>query len=138
MTETSTFPEGMYARDRASRELGIEIDAAGEGRATARMTVEDDMLNGFAVCHGGFVFTLADTAFAFACNSYGELTVAAGASIDFLHPVYAGDRLEATATERVRRRRTGVYDVSVRNQDGLEVAVFRGRSHATGRPLPGG
>jgi len=131
MTDNAAFPEGMFARDLASQSLGISVDVDGEGGAVARLQVTERMLNGFAVCHGGFLFTLADTAFAFACNSHGVVTVAAGASIEYLHPVQAGDRLQAIASERSRRGRTGIYDVSVRNQDDLEVAVFRGRSHAT-------
>lgn len=136
MNEITGFPEGMYARDRASQALGITVEVDGEGGAAARCEVTESMLNGFDLCHGGFLFTLADTAFAFACNSHGVLTVAAGGSIDFLHPVHLGDRLEATARERSRRGRTGLYDVSICNQDGIEVAVFRGRAHATGKPLP--
>ena len=126
--------EKMRARDRASRSLGIAVEETGAGTATARVRVSDDMLNGFGVCHGGHLFALADTAFAFACNSYGVVTVAAGGSIDFLRPAHAGDQLTATATERSRGKRTGVYDVVVRNQRGKEVALFRGRSHVTGNP----
>jgi len=94
------------------------------------MRVRADMLNGFKVCHGGFVVTLADSAFAFACNSYNELTVAAGFSADLVAPAHEGDLLTADAVEVMRRGRTGVYDVQVTNQRGELVAVFRGRSHA--------
>jgi acyl-CoA thioesterase len=127
----------MVAHDEALRALGIEIDIPAPGEAIARLEVTAAMINGFGICHGGFVFTLADTAFAFACNAYGQVTVAAGASIDFLRPAYAGDRLEASACEQHRGRRHGIYDVVVRNQDGRKVAVFRGRAQTTDRPLPG-
>lgn len=127
----------MLAHDEASRALGIEIEIPAPGRAIARVEVTAAMINGFGVCHGGYLFTLADTAFAFACNAYGRVTVAAGASIDFLRPVRAGDRLEAAASEQHRGRSQGIYDVNVRNQDGRTVAMFRGRAQATDRPLPG-
>ncbi|WP_238008604.1 hydroxyphenylacetyl-CoA thioesterase PaaI [Dactylosporangium sp. AC04546] len=122
--------EAMYAADVASRSLGITIDAVAPGRATATMMVRADMLNGHAIGHGGFVFLLADTAFAFACNSYGTPTVAAGADVEFLEPVREGDVLTAVAVERVRRGRAGVYDVTVTRPDGTVVAEFRGRSRA--------
>jgi len=131
--------EAMYANDRASQKLGIEVSVPAPGRAEATMTVTADMLNGHDICHGGLVFALADTAFAFACNAYDEVTVAGGGSIDFIRPAKAGDRLVATAGERQRGSRVGVYDVTVRNQAGREVALFRGRAVSTGRPLlPGG
>src|SRR4051812_38081789 len=104
--------EAMYAADPASRRLGIEISDVAPGRATATMTITDEMVNGHGICHGGYVFTLADTAFAFACNTYDDRTVAAGAAIDFLEPVYAGARLTAAAVELARRGRSGVYDVT--------------------------
>jgi acyl-CoA thioesterase len=128
--------DAMWAKDTASQALGIRIDVVAPGEVRATMEVRPDMLNGHDVCHGGYVFTLADTAFAFACNAYGQVTVAAGAQIDFLRPAKAGDRLTALAAERHRGRRTGVYDVAVTNQAGETVALFRGRSHATDRPLP--
>lgn len=134
-SDEARYAEEMLAKDRASRALGIAVEVTGVGAATAEVRVTDDMLNGFGVCHGGHLFALADTAFAFACNTHGIVTVAAGGSIDFLRPVHAGDQLTATATERSRGKRTGVYDVVVRNQHGKEVALFRGRSHATGKPL---
>ena len=129
--DASRYAEEMLAKDRASQSLGIAVEVTGAGAATARVRVRDDMLNGFGVCHGGHLFALADTAFAFACNTYGVVTVAAGGSIDFLRPVHAGDELTATATERRRGKRTGVYDVVVRNQHGKDVALFRGRAHVT-------
>jgi acyl-CoA thioesterase len=120
--------EGMFANDHASRALGMQILEAGPGRAVIAMTVRKDMLNGFAICHGGLITTLADSAFAFACNSANHLTVASGLSIDFLAPAHEGDVLTATASEVSQSGRTGIYDVEVRNQHGKRVAVFRGRS----------
>jgi acyl-CoA thioesterase len=127
--------ERMYADDSASQRLGIEISDVAPGRATATMTITDDMVNGHGICHGGYVFTLADTAFAFACNTYDNVTVAAGAGVDFLEPVYAGTRLTAGAVERSRRGRSGVYDVTVTTEDGQVVAEFRGRSRSLGRAM---
>ncbi|HLT90616.1 MAG TPA: hydroxyphenylacetyl-CoA thioesterase PaaI [Woeseiaceae bacterium] len=127
----------MWARDTASQALGIAIEVLAPGEVRATMTVRPDMVNGHDVCHGGYLFTLADTAFAFACNAYGKVTVAAGAHIDFLRPVRAGERLTAHASERHRGRRTGIYDVVLQNAAGETVALFRGRSHVTERPLPG-
>lgn len=118
----------MYAADDASRALGITVGEVGPGRATAAMRVTPAMVNGHGTCHGGYVFTLADSAFAFACNSYDEVTVAAGADIVFVAPVRDGDELVADAVERVRAGRSGVYDVTVRRADGTVVAEFRGRS----------
>lgn len=125
----------MYQSDQASRELGIDITVTAPGMVSARMTVLRSMLNGFDICHGGYIFTLADTAFAFACNAYNDLTVAAAASIEFLRPAREGDRLRADAEELSRSGRSGIYDVTVRNQDDIRIAVFRGRAHATGKPL---
>lgn len=130
--------EAMYADDVASQRLGIDISEVAPGRATATMTVTDEMVNGHGICHGGYVFTLADTAFAFACNTYDDRTVAAGATIDFLEPVCAGVRLTARAVERARRGRSGVYDVTVAAPDGHVVAEFRGRSRSIGGSLLGG
>jgi acyl-CoA thioesterase len=121
--------DGMYADDRASKALGIEILEIGPGTATARMTVRADMLNGFGICHGGLVATLADSAFAFACNAYNELTVASGFGIDIFIASKEGDVLTARAEEVNKAGRTGVYDIEVRNQRGERVAMFRGRSY---------
>jgi acyl-CoA thioesterase len=118
----------MFAQDRASQRMGMRIVRVAPGEAVLTMTVLDDMLNGHAICHGGFVFTLADSAFAFACNSYNENTVAAGCSIEFLAASRAGDVLPATARERHLRGRSGVYDIDVANQEGETVALFRGKS----------
>jgi acyl-CoA thioesterase len=125
----------MYADDAASQALGIVITDVTTGTAMATMVVRDDMANGHGICHGGFVFTLADTAFAFACNTYDDVTVAAGADISFLEPVEVGAELAATAVEVARRGRSGLYDVTVRTGDGSVVAEFRGRSRSLGRPL---
>lgn len=120
--------ERMFADDLASQSLGIDIEVPAPGRAVATMAVREDMLNGHAICHGGHIFTLADTAFAFACNAYNRVSVAAGATIDFVTPARAGERLRACATEVHRKGRNGVYDVRVNASDGRLVAVFRGRS----------
>jgi acyl-CoA thioesterase len=120
---------GMYANDRAVQALGMAITAIAPGRATVTMTVRADMLNGFAIIHGGLVATLADTAFAYACNSTNEMTVASGFSIDLLAPAHEGDVLTAVAHEVQQGGRTGVYDVLVSKHDGQPIAVFRGRSY---------
>jgi acyl-CoA thioesterase len=126
----------MYAADRASQSLGMRIVALGQGSARLEMAVRDDMLNGHAICHGGFITTLADSAFAFACNSRNQLTVAAGLTVDFLAPVERGDVLTADATEISRSGRTGVYDIVVTNRAGTRVALVRGRSATlTGRTV---
>lgn len=120
--------DAMYAEDRASQALGIVIDGVAPGVATARMTVREAMVNGHDICHGGYIFTLADTAFAFACNTYGTVTVAAGASIEFVRPGRLGDELVAEAREAYRGRRTGFYDVRVATAEGRRIALFRGRA----------
>ena len=120
--------DAMFARDRASRALGMRIVRIGPGHAELAMTVRNDMVNGHALCHGGLVFTLADSAFAFACNSYNFNTVANGCTIEFLAPAHEGDVLTAVAQERAQVGRNGVYDVEVRNQDGVTIAHFRGKS----------
>jgi acyl-CoA thioesterase len=128
--------DAMLAKDRATRSLGMSVDAIAPGSATVSMAVRDDMLNGFDVCHGGLITTLADSAFAFACNTYNELTVASGITIDIVAPARGGDVLTAVAQEVTRAGRTGVYDVDVRNQSGERVAVFRGRSYTIkGKPV---
>jgi len=119
----------MFARDRASQAMGMRISKVGPGRAELTMTVRADMLNGHATCHGGFIFTLADSAFAFACNSANLTTVASGCSIDFITPAREDDVLTAIGKERSLSGRTGVYDIEVRNQRGETVALFRGKSH---------
>ena len=118
----------MYEADLDSRHLGIQIDQIAPGQATARMVVRDTMLNGHNICHGGYVFLLADTAFAFACNTYGPTTVAAACNVAFLAPAHLDDELIATATERHRAGRSGIYDVTVRLPDTTVIAEFRGHS----------
>jgi acyl-CoA thioesterase len=120
---------GMFKDDAASQGLGMQIEAVGPGYARIAMTVRPDMLNGFRMCHGGFITTLADSAFAFACNSHNLLTVAAGIVVDFLAPAHEGDRLVAECHEVALTGRTGVYDIKVTNQHGKAVVVMRGRSH---------
>ena len=121
--------ETMFAVDTASKDtMGMELLSCEPGRAVIRMTVRDMHLNGHQICHGGFIFTLADSTFAFACNSYNRNTVAAGASIEFLKPAHAGDVLTCEAREQVLSGRHGVYDMKVSNQRGEVVAMFRGKS----------
>ena len=122
----------MYARDPASQGLGISLDGVGAGCATMSMTIRADMLNGHGSCHGGFIFTLADSAFAFACNSYNLNTVGAACTIDYLAPGRQGDVLTATAREQALAGKSGVYDVAVVNQEGRTVALFRGKSLRVG------
>lgn len=119
----------MYAADRASREfLQIELVSCEPGRAVMRMTVREQMLNGHDICHGGLIFTLADSTFAYACNSHNKATVAAGCNIEFLRPAHQGDVLTCEGVEQVLQGRYGVYDMKVLNQHGEVVAMFRGRS----------
>jgi len=122
----------MFAADVASNSLGIELLDVGDGTAVTRMTIRADMINGHGIGHGGLVFLLADTAFACACNSRGQVTVAAGADISFIGPAREGDVLVATAAERVSYGRSGIYDVTVRRGDEV-LAEFRGRSRSAGR-----
>ena len=119
----------LYGGDRASHTLGMQVVSCGPGRAEVTMQVRADMVNGHAICHGGLIFALADSAFAFACNSHGDNTVAAGAAIEFLAPGREGDLLTAVAVERWRAGRTGIYEIEVRNQRAETIALFRGRSH---------
>jgi len=133
----------MYARDLASQALGMRIESIAPGFAALTMTVRADMLNGHATCHGGFIFALADSAFAFACNSHNLTTVAAGCAIEYLAPAREGDKLTATGRERALAGRSGVYDVDVTNQHGATIAVFRGKSarikgHVIDGPPPAG
>ena len=128
----------MYAADRASREfMQIELVSCEPGRAVMRMRVREQMLNGHSICHGGLIFTLADSTFAFACNSHNKATVAAGCNIEFLRPAHAGDVLTCEGVEQALQGRNGVYDMKVLNQHGEVVAMFRGRSsHVRGAVLP--
>ena len=127
--------DGMLKNDAATKSLGMNVLEIGPGRATVTMKVRADMLNGHAICHGGFISALADSAFAFACNSYDELTVASGFSIDFLAPARKDDLLTARCVEVSKAGRTGVYDADVVNQRGERIAIFRGRSYTLkGKP----
>lgn len=125
----------MYGDDRASRALDMRIETIAPGHAVLAMRVRADMVNGHDICHGGFIFTLADSAFAFACNTYDRVSVAQGASIDFVRPAMLGEELRAEAREVSRGARTGVYDVEVRRADGKLVACFRGKSFSSDRTI---
>lgn len=139
----------MWSQDSASRALGMVLVSVGPGRAVVEMVVRDDMINGWDLCHGGLIASLADSTFALACNSRGTVTVAAGFDITFLEPAHRGDQLRATAAERTLRGRSGVYDVTVarvagagestagagESTVGAVVAEFRGRSRSLGRAI---
>jgi acyl-CoA thioesterase len=118
----------MWARDHASQARGMRLEEIGPGRAVLQMRVRIDMLNGHGSCHGGFLFALADSCFAFACNSYNQVCVAAGCQIDYLAPAGDGDLLLAEGVEQARSGRSGVYDIRVSNEQGITVALMRGRS----------
>lgn len=129
--------EAMWKDDRATQRLGMRIEHVAPGAATLSMTITADMTNGHGSCHGGYIFTLADSAFAFACNTYNQRTVAQHCSITFIAPVSEGDRLTASAREVSRRGRGGIYDIRVTNQNGEHVAEFRGHSRTVkGTHLP--
>jgi len=125
----------MWRDDKASQALGIKIEITSAGEATARMTIREDMVNGLEVCHGGLVFALADTAFAFACNAYNVQSFAASCQIEFLRPALLNDVLLATASEDHRGRRSGYYTVKIRNQRDDLVALFHGRSGSNGESI---
>lgn len=128
----------MWAGDHASQKLGMQIDHIAPGEATLSMTVTEVMSNGHGNCHGGYIFSVADSAFAFACNSHNAVTVGQHVSISYLNPVRIGDRLTATAREVSRRGRSGIYDIRVTNQQGEHIAEFRGHSRTVkGTHLPG-
>lgn len=130
--------EAMYAKDNASKGLGIEVDAIAPGYSRMTMTVREDMVNGHAICHGGLIFTLADSAFAFGCNAYNKITVAQGCEIEFIAPAKLGDRLIAECQERSLRGRNGIYDIEVRKENGERIALFRGKSRRIrGEIVPG-
>ncbi|HEX5999253.1 MAG TPA: hydroxyphenylacetyl-CoA thioesterase PaaI [Hyphomicrobiaceae bacterium] len=120
--------EAMWSGDHATRGLGMDLLEVGPGRAVIGMTIRESMANGQGNCHGGFIFALADSAFAFACNSHGPMTVAQHCSVTFLRPGRVGDRLTAQAVERTRAGRSGIYDVSITRADGALIAEFRGHS----------
>lgn len=125
----------MLATDAASAYLGMQLVSTGPGRSELRMSVTANMLNGHGIGHGGFIFSLADSAFAVACNSYNRVTVAAGCDIDFVEAVRQGDVLTAVGVERYRRGRSGLYDITVRRADGTVVAEMRGRAREIGGTL---
>ncbi|QKW40479.1 hydroxyphenylacetyl-CoA thioesterase PaaI [Actinomadura sp. NAK00032] len=129
----------MYARDKVAQDLAMEVVEVAPGRARLRMAVAETMVNGFGIAHGGYVFLLADSAFAYACNTHDAVTVAASADVVFVASARAGDVLEASASERVRFGRSGIYDVTVRRvPDGDVIAEFRGGSRSRGAPVIGG
>lgn len=128
-TLAESTAEAMYSRDRAAQALGIRIVRVQPGASLLTMVVRGDMVNGHHICHGGMIFSLADTAFAYACNSYNKNTVASACHIDFLAPAKEGETLEAEAAERSAAGRTGVYDITVRIAGGKTVALFRGKSY---------
>ncbi|MEM6532058.1 MAG: hydroxyphenylacetyl-CoA thioesterase PaaI [Myxococcota bacterium] len=125
----------MWEQDHASKAMGMQVEVISAGQARATLTVRPDMANGWQICHGGIIFALADSAFAFACNGYNRVTVASNCTVDFLRPAKVGDTLVAMATERHRGGKTGVYDVVVHNQYNDQIAVFRGRSYSTERTI---
>jgi acyl-CoA thioesterase len=122
----------MWAQDRASQGLGMRLDSVAPGAAVVSMPVRADMTNGHGICHGGFIFTLADSAFAFACNAHGPHAVAQHCAITFGRPAKLGERLSARASERLREGRSGIYDITVTNERGEIIAEFRGNSRTTG------
>lgn len=134
-TVVAAVAAALFDRDRASQALGMRLVEVSRGCARVSMTVRPDMLNGHDACHGGIIFSLADSAFAFACNSHNVATVAAAASIDFLYPAKEGDELIAEARELWRSKRNGLYEVDVSNQRGERIALFRGRSYSLGRQV---
>jgi acyl-CoA thioesterase len=138
LTRARSAVQTMYGTDRASQNLGLELLDVTPGSVRISMTVGPEMVNGHGLCHGGIIFTLADSAFAFACNSHGEAMVAAGASIEFLAPTPAGELLTALATEVSRGARHGIYDVRVTKSSGETVALFRGRCARLRLPTPNG
>ncbi|RJF56001.1 hydroxyphenylacetyl-CoA thioesterase PaaI [Serratia inhibens] len=127
--------ERMFQQDACAQAMGMQVDEVDAGFARVSMTVGPQMLNGHQTCHGGQLFSLADTAFAYACNSQGLAAVASGCSIDFIRPALAGDRLTASAEVRHQGKTTGLYDVEIVNQGGKTVAWFRGRAHRLGHRI---
>ena len=124
--------DAMWADDPASRGLGMVLEDVGPGVARLSMEVQPSMVNGHGSCHGGFIFTLADSAFAFACNTYNDRVVAQHCSVTYIRPARLGMRLTATAVERSRAGRSGIYDVTVTAPDGTQIAEFRGHSRSLG------
>ncbi|WP_166361693.1 hydroxyphenylacetyl-CoA thioesterase PaaI [Pseudomonas akapageensis] len=129
MNLASRCAQSLFDRDQASQRMGMRLLAAGPGTARVAMAVREDMLQGHGTCHGGYLFALADSAFAFACNSYNDATVAIGCSIDYVAPAYLDDTLTAECIEQSRSGRTGNYDVRIANQQGQLIALFHGKSY---------
>jgi len=129
MNLASTCAQAMFKRDAASQAMGMRLLSAAPGCARVGMNVRAEMIQGHGTCHGGYLFALADSAFAFACNSYNEATVAIGCSIDYIAPAHLGDTLTADCTEQSRSGRTGNYDVRIENQQGQLIALFHGKSY---------
>ncbi|MEA2934714.1 MAG: acyl-CoA thioesterase [Variibacter sp.] len=127
--------DAMWAEDSACRDLGVRVISVEPGHAVLTMSVTDSMVNGHNICHGGFIFTLADSAFAYACNTYNQRTVAHHCAVTFLNPAHLGDRLVADAVERHRAGRSGLYDVTVTREEGFVIAEFRGHSRVFGGEL---
>lgn len=128
----------MWADDEASRNLGMQIVSVSPGKATMTMTVTDKMVNGHKICHGGYIFLLADSAFAFACNTYNQITVAQQCAVTFIRPGKLGDKLRADAAEISKSGRSGIYDITVTREDGAVIAEFRGHSRSIeGEIVPG-
>ncbi len=133
----SACAEQMWSEDTASQDLGMHLERVEPGHSIMSFTVTKSMTNGHGICHGGYIFTLADSAFAFACNTYNQVTVAQHCTVTFLAPAQLGDRLTATAREVSRQGRSGLYDVTIKNQSGVTIAEFRGNSRTTkGTILP--
>lgn len=127
--------EALWPGDRAAQGMGMDLVEIGPGQARLRMTVREDMVNCHGICHGGYIFAVADTAFAYACNSYNQRAVASGVDINFLAPAQLGDTLTAHGHARQQGGRSGVYDIEVANQDGKQIALFRGRSTRIKGPI---
>lgn len=134
-TLARTCADAMWAEDSATRSLGLQLISVEPGHAVVAMTVTENMVNGHNICHGGFIFTLADSAFAYACNTYNQRTVAQHCAVTFLNPAQLGDRLVANAVERHRGGRSGMYDVTVTREEGFVIAEFRGLSRVVGGEL---
>jgi len=129
MALAAACADSMYSADNATQAMGVKLESVEPGRAVMTMKVRRDMLNGYSTCHGGFIFALADSAFAFACNSRNVSTVAQGCSIEYVRPGREGEILSAVAIERNLAGRTGLYDVTVSNDSGEDIAYFRGKSY---------
>ena len=138
LTVAKASADRMWSEDEASRNLGMQIVSVAPGKATMTMTVTDKMVNGHKICHGGYIFLLADSTFAFACNTYNQVTVAQQCAVTFLRPGKLGDKLRADAMEISKSGRSGIYDITVTREDGTVIAEFRGHSRTIdGEIVPG-